>query len=195
MNFCPRCGAPFKTTALPTPIYSSIYSPTNQPIPNRTAPIPTLTLMAFLWGFLGFFTCWLNDGIHHLSLIAIFWVTASGVFVGFYPAYKYTLRQLRALEAKGEYVPISQRKAIIYVVVAIVATITIGVLMLPYVPPYPPSYWYLPYNFIYPIIVTMCVTRIIMFSNWQEKNHKWILWEKRKLIAVQPYYPNYIHKF
>lgn len=195
MNFCPKCGAPFKTTALPTPIYSSRYSPTNQPLPNRTAPIPMLALNAFLLGFLGFFTCWLNDGVHHLSLIAIFLVTAYGVLVGFYPMYKYTSRQLRALEEKGEYVTISPRRATIYAVIAIVATIAIAALLLTYVPPNPPSYWYLTYNFLYPIIVIIPATQAVMFSVWQKKNHKWILWEKRKLVAIQPYYPNYVHKF
>lgn len=186
MNFCPRCGAPFKSTAVPTPIYSSVYIPTNTPPPTpKRMPIALFGLNAVMWGFLGFFTCFINDGVHQVPLVAIFPVTISGVLVGFYPVYRFTQKRFRALEVKGEIALPSQKKVVLYLILAIAATIIGAILLLPHVPANPPFYFYLVYNFMYPGIVTIWAVSAIMWYRWQKKNNKLILTEKNKLIAVR----------
>lgn len=179
MNFCPICGAPFKTTALPTPIYTL----SDQVVPNRTAPLPMLTVNAFLWGFNAFIWCFPNDVIRHFSILPVIALLLLGTFVGFYLTRVQTLHQLGILETKGEMVT-SLKKTILYLTIAITVLIIAIALLLRYIPPNPPAYWFLSYNFLYSIPVSMWVTRAIMYSNWQKKNHKKIFWEKRKLVAI-----------
>lgn len=183
MNFCPVCGAPFKTTALPTPIYPLMDQPIPKPLPNRTAPLPMLTVNAFLWGFMAFMWCFPSDVIHHFSILQVIALFSSGAFIGFYFTRIQTLHQFGVLETKGEVVT-SLRKTIIYLVFAILAVIIAGVLLFRYMPPNPPAYWYLSYNFLYSMPVSMWTTRAIMYYEWQKKNHKQIFWEKRKMVAL-----------
>lgn len=194
MNFCPKCGAPFKSTALPTPIYSSVYTPTNQPIPWRTAPIPSLVLFACWWTFLALMFCLQNDAFHHFSTVQVIPLLVAGGMIAFYPIYKYTLNQLRVLKEKGEIV-YSKKRTMTYLIISVAAVIIFGALLLYYMPPNPPSYWFLLFNLVYPMPTIVFATRAMMYHRWQKENHKWILWEKQKLIAVQPYHPNYIDKF
>jgi hypothetical protein len=138
--------------------------------------------------------CLQNDTFHYFSTVQVIPLLVAGGMVAFYPMYKYTLNQLRTLKEKEEIV-YSKRRTMIYLITSVAAVIIFGALLLYYMPPNPPNYWFLPFNLVYPMPTAVSATRAIMYHRWQKWNHKWILWEKQKLIAVEPYHPNYIHKY
>jgi len=184
MNFCPSCGAPFKSTALPTPIYSSVYMPTNKPTPNRTAaPLVLWAINAFIWGFFGFSFCVNNIAMNHLPTMPVLALVLSGICVAFFPTYWFTRRQLSNLETKNE-VPYSSKKRVMVIVATIVALAVLIFLMIYFPPPNPPSLLFLPYVIIYPMPSTLSATLAVMYFSWQRKNHKKIYWENKKVIAV-----------
>jgi hypothetical protein len=183
MNFCPRCGAPFKTTASPTPIYHYSPLPSGQLTPINYFHLSDLWISAVLWVFVGFLFELENISIFHLPIIPVIALTACGAFIGVYATRKYTLRLLAVLDAKGE-IKTSQKKTIIFVLIAIAAVITATVLVLVYGAPDLPSYWLSPISLLYPLPTAVLGTQAIMYSKWQKVRHKQIFYEKKRILAI-----------
>jgi len=174
MNFCPRCGAPFKTTAQPVPIVNA---------PINSFSISELWAAAVIYVFLGFLWGLETTAAFHLPIIPVIALAACGALVGVYATRKYTLHQLAVLDAKGE-IKTSQKKTIIFILILGAAAITAITLIFMYETPNLPSYWPLPTSLIYPLPTVVSGTRAFMYSKWQKERHKQIFYEKKRVVAI-----------
>ena len=184
MRFCPNCGAPLKTTAVPTQVITFSDQPSQPYRPlSGSRQVPMLAGLAIAWGFLAFFMCWSNDVINHLAIFPIIALVALGSLGGFFLTRFFTLRQLRVLEEKGE-IKTPLRTTIFYILLVIGALIIVIALLIYYMPLIPTSSLYLSYNFLYPTTVAIFATRATFYSNWERKNKKQIFAENRRLLAL-----------
>ena len=184
MRFCPNCLAPLKTTAVPTEIITLSDQP-SQPYPplNGSRAVPMLVGVALMWGFLAFFTCWINDVVHRVSIFPVIELAALGLSIGFFSTRFFTGRQLRVLEEKGE-IKTTLRTTIFYILFVICTLIVVIFLLIYFTPFIPASSLYLSYNFLYPTTVAILATRATLYSNWERRHKKQIFSENRRLLTV-----------
>jgi hypothetical protein len=189
MKSCPSCLAPFKTTAIPTPLYSFSDKPIGQNAPIvKSRALPTMTVNAVLWGISGFLFCLPISTRYHFSIFLVTGIVAFSITTSFLCARFFTLRQLHTLSEKGK-IDVSRRKISLLLISAFIFLIVITVLLFTYMPANPPKDWYLFYFIIYPASPTLWSTRVIYYYLWERKNNKQIYTVKSGLWAI-PKVPN-----
>jgi hypothetical protein len=179
LSSCPRCLAPFKTTAAPTPIYTYPEGPFRE----RTNPMPNLALLTVFWSILAVLhyitNSWHVSSFGYVSL----GLAMLGIFVGFMFSRFLTLRELNALNEKGK-IEITKKKSAIILFSLIVSVIVLAVLLFKLMPPNPPNSFYLTFSFVYPLLPATFATKLIYYCKWERKNNKKILIEKNRFLAV-----------